>query len=220
MHRPPDVDNVHDFNQYYRGAWIGYKQNTQNYTPILIGKALNEDGRAFSCSKIVGPNNELEDANITWENIRNYGQFGHPRMGAINVGDTCLYLTRNTPRAAQRGYRANTITCAVHGAWLYTREGLKYPMAGDYSTVYSIFNPTYFTFKQGLDALMQGERVAVGLTPKILLVSEEGLRDPAVYYGAHPVGYLEGGYLLNTINSQAIELAKNVRAKFPEIMVV
>lgn len=217
MHRPPDVENIRDFSQYYFNSWIGYKNGTEKYIPTYISRVGDETNIAVKA--ILNDSGDSENRILTWRNLRDYGQFGHPRVGAVNLRDTSGYITRNSARTAHRGYRFNAAHMHVFGMWVLSNSGMKMPNTADYSVIFNVFNPSYFPLKTLLDQLEQGERLAGAISRKISLSMEEGFSWPAIYYGTHQVGYLEHGYLLTPLDAASLEYAKIIKDRFPEIRV-
>lgn len=217
MHRPPDVDNLRDFQQYYVGSWIGYRDSGEKFLPLYINKV--ESDANISCLAVTDNEGGEQTKTLSWKELREYGQFGHPRLGAFNVENTSGYMTRNSNRTANRGYRTQGIHMHVFGMWILSTEGMRVPQAASRDVLFSIFNPQYFPVRGLVEMLMQGERISGAVSRKVTLCMEEGYSWPTVYYAKDLVGFLQDGYLLNTVDNASAEYAKTIKDKFPEIRV-
>jgi len=185
VHRPPDVETHEDFQQYYRGAYIGYR-NQKGDPPFLPMYVAGADGRGmFVLNK---PDGQQEA--FTFDNILVNGQFGTPQYGSVEVRQTAFYVARRSSRTAHRGHRAEFLNAHVFHPDIYPMGGKRGLIDPEYLT--NLFNPQYRGLDEAYALLMKGERRACSLNRAFTMCLDEGYKVPTLYHKTQLVGYFPG----------------------------
>lgn len=97
-----------------------------------------------------------------------------PRLGAVNMTGFAVFVARRAERQWGQTYRARCCTLTVPGKWQVMRElGVEVAKGlnpDHYDVVRELFDPTYPSMPQALDALNSKERVSVAINPHVILI--------------------------------------------------
>ena len=149
MYRPPDVETINDFLQYYRSSFIGYRDPTGLYIPIYIH---GHDG----ADRIRVNNHDGTNRAIPFQHILERCQFGCPQYGTAEIDNAVIFVARRSARSQYRGHRSSLVRFNVLGIGAET-----IPMNGlmdSWKYVSMLFNPVYRRFNEAYDLLMEGGR--------------------------------------------------------------
>lgn len=204
MHRPPDIETIQDFHQYYRGSVIGMlNEDGLGYSPILISQAAGNS---------VVYNVENDTKHITFDRLLGLAQFGAPQYGSAEIGESAVYVSRRSARTANRGHRPNGLRCHRFHTDEMGREILS-----SWEYYRALFNPKYRGIRDSFNLLSKGERLACSLSRHFTLAQVEGYVVPCLYYRTDVVGYVPNAYRIELENQ---EHALLVREAFQNVEVV
>jgi hypothetical protein len=213
VHRPPDIDSITDFHQYYRHAYVGWRVG-DGYVPAYV---QGDSGRGRISINV---NNESANTGnfteVTLPEILDRCQFGAPQYGSTEVGDTCVYVSRRSPRTPGRGHRASNLNMRVFHPEAYGAPHELILTSWDY--VRALFSPRYRSLEEAFDILNRGDRLACSISRHFTGSLEEGVKYPALYYKNIPIGYLTTYGRIEVENKDLHE--ELVRVTFPKAQVV
>jgi hypothetical protein len=186
MYRPPDIETVDDFHQYYRQSYIGWtnpKNDGKQFVPVLVRGMSDEDPRKIAL-RFEG---EKADQIFSFKDILQNAQFGVPQYGSAEVGKSVVYVSRRSQRMAHRGHRPQGLHMHVFDNSL---GEIPVPLLvwGEYLS--SLFNPSYRSLDEAYTLLTTGERLACTLSRHFTMVLQEGIKVPCLYYKTKHVGYI------------------------------
>jgi len=180
MYRPPDVENLADFIQYYRSSFIGYDEHRiGEYLPIFIH---GPDGGGERV-RITDSNGDLRT--VPFERIMEQAQFGCPQYGTAELDASVFFVSRRSARSQYRGHRSSLVRYTMLGAGDIQPPGImdSWPYAK------ALFKPTYRPFDRAYMDLMRGERFGCALTPYFSLAHVLGYKVPCLHYKTKLVGF-------------------------------
>ncbi len=189
--------DANDAQQYLTGVWIGLKgdkpegkevpwfcqdaQPSQKFGGTVL-KVLREIDGQERFHK-VGCNDE--DINIVC-----------PELGAINVGDICLYLSRRNTRQWRRGFRHN------HANFFDPGSDFRHYVAQDEVSRYNkdsrnptlidaIWNPEYISIEQAVIEAYDGTRYGSAISKDYYIYSNQYCNIPMIGYKSIDVGTID-----------------------------
>lgn len=183
MHRPPDIETIADFHQYYRGSFIGWKNK--------------EEGHEFVPAYVVACDHNNVTLNVDskktmvvpFQDVLNNCQFGNPQYGACEYEDTAVYVSRRAMRNAGRGHRNQALNVHIfHPASLTDQRSGTILMSWPY--IRRLFNPEHRTFGEAYYRLTEGERLACSISRHLTASLEAGLKYPVLFYKTELVGHM------------------------------
>lgn len=186
MYRPPDIETMEDFGQYYRSSFIGWR-NPQDtglpYVPVYVGPndptvvIINFEGKV--------------QKNLSFKDVLDNAQFGAPQYGSTEVKNTAVYVSRRSQRTAHRGHRSGQGLNAhvFHPEKLVM---LKSDLLTDWEYLRPLFNPAYRSLEETYGLLNSGERLACSLSRHFTGTLSEGYKVPVLHYKSSLVGYITG----------------------------
>jgi hypothetical protein len=178
MHRPADIDNLQDFNQYYRGSVIGLLNEKEGtYSPILI--------TGTGGGQVAYTPDGTNTVTAPFEEVLRLGQFGSPQYGSAEVGDTCIYVSRRAARTASRGHRLQGLR-----AHFFHPEETRPDILSHWDYYKVLFNPRVRQPQEAWDVVSSGRRLACTLSRHFTLAQTEGYTAPCLYYRTELVGFM------------------------------
>lgn len=117
--------------------------------------------------------------------------YSSPNLGAINVHDQVVYLSRTPERQSRRGLRQNNITIFNPNSRDLQFADLpqQFNRLSDRSLMWSIFNPQYFSLGKAVAQVNDGAVLARALSPNLYVYSSFGLRHPLLGYKTRAIGH-------------------------------
>lgn len=191
MYRPPDIETIEDFNQYYRGAYIGLanfdNEGGHRYLPMYVRGNL--DGKSVSLRGTDGV-----DRTFTFKRVMDEAQFGSPQYGAVEVGNSVVYVSKKAARTVERGHRPARLNMhQYHVDPVLDHMGT---LAGEeYLT--SLFNPTYRGIEDARVLLATKKRIGAAVARHFALCTIEGYTVPCLFYKTRLIGYVPKAGLID-----------------------
>lgn len=190
--RECDVETVADFARYYASSFVGWHgREPDKIVPALIGRldgtriqvkfyTLQKDG-TFAPS-----NWELH----SFDSIKEYIDFGRPRLGILEDGPTIVFLSQTTPREPRKGLRIREARTYEFNGW-ETRNILvkQNPYNERMDWIWKAFNPEHALFKPSFQKLNSGERIGVAVTQDVGMFTLPKIPYPLVAFKRWTVGH-------------------------------
>jgi hypothetical protein len=203
MHRPPDVETITDFDQYYRRSYIGLRNEKGVVEPIYIDGVLDDRNvRVMYVST-------HQRADMPFADLLASGVFGSPQYGMTDVGGTVVYTYKRARRQAQRGHRI-TGDGAVTSYHLFHR-GILPPEEEDSITtlpafLQGLFNPSYTDLHRAYAGIMDADRLCTSLSRLFAMGIVEGVTKPVLFYKTKMIGYFLAPDMLEASSGDSKEL--------------
>jgi hypothetical protein len=169
-----------------------------------VHRLIVVDGPVVILSDVEG-----REIRTTWEQFKKSGGFGIPSLGLRNAGPTMLYYTSMPARQSNRGYLPDYIRVHEFDAW-ETRAIAK-PRTSSWEVAKEIFYPTFFTLKEAVKLLDDGQRIGCAITPNVGVYSSGHTDKAQITYKRKRIGFIDEGEVV--FNSKEDRLIYGTAAK-------
>lgn len=131
-------------------------------------------------------------------------KFVFPKLGYVNTGSQCIYLTRSSKRMWKVGLTPeNIITDYLHRNFVTHKDQKSYE-----NMIEDICNKQYYTPKKALELILKGKRSGSAFSSKFCFGLSEKTLAPVLYYKNKSVGYYDANYkaiVISDVNSHIIQ---------------
>lgn len=180
--RPCDVENIGDFGRYYRFSWIGWERHPEGPQPVNLQ----------ACTDTTVTVQDLRGRAYVqmWDEFKRQCSFGTPDLGMVNAPHTVVYLFRQAPREAHRGYRPGAIQHVLFNGWdiRNINGGIN---SGDRDVMRNVFYPEYYTPEEAREELQSGNRIGCALSRDLGLWTAAAYKYPNIAFKRRTIGYLD-----------------------------
>lgn len=179
MHRPPDVENLADFIQYYRGAYIGWQGDEPGiaWVPAHVRGMSEREGLILDI-------NGKPPEEVSFKTLLRTAQFGSPQYGSAEIGTSCVYAWKRAARTQNRGHRGGSL-----GGHVFS-EDVPQGWTNNLDYLRFLFNPQYRTLPEAVARINSAERRACSLSRYFTLAATTGYSVPCLFYKARLIGFV------------------------------
>ena len=186
--------NVQDANQYLAGVWVGVKGDGKE-TPWFCTEAFPSDesgGTDLRLLRRENPESGMSEKIISCDD--ELINIACPTLGAINLEDICIHLSRRNQRQWRRGFRsshANFFDPGLPFRHYVKEDGRSRIPSRDTKVstlIDAIWNPEYFSLEGAVASIYDGSRTGAAISKDFYIYCDQQLNLPAIGYNNLMVG--------------------------------
>ena len=194
--------SARDFSVTYADTYLQFKTRDDDgwYPARVLDVSHTDDSFLVILKKLNG-----DVVRLNPEDPSNAIKFDWPELGYINHKDHSLYVERTARRQWKKGLRHSCINVVPTDRRLLIaleEEGIICSSSFSDEAIGELYNPTYTSFKDAIELVVEGEKIARCISPHFAISSCYFLDKPVIMYRNNIVGIIEDNKVLipNQVN--------------------